>query len=1194
MPEPKPAPEPSIDRAASSSSARRASPIEGPSVARGPIEVGSTANRLARNPLLLPEIGRRIGDFVLEEAIGIGGMGAVFRALDTQLDRMVALKLLPPDQVFDPEVVQRFYQEARAAARLDHENIARVYAVGHDGAYHYIAFEYIEGTTIRRRVAEMGQIPVAEAINDALQIAGALVHAAERGVVHRDVKPSNIIVTPGGRAKLVDMGLARRFERGKGIDDGLTQSGTTLGTFDYISPEQARDPRDVDVRSDLYSLGCTLFHMLGGRPPFPDGTVLQKLLQHQEEPAPDVRTLNPAVPSELSAILLRLMAKDRDRRYQTPELLVRDLLAVAGGLGLRSAGAEGLIWENSAKPANWEKHLVWAVPAASLLLVVGGLFWVGQPLPEPGPAVASTTAPAPVPAQVPPVPQAVASQGVAPRLDRVVRDGVELTNALATAASGSTITLAGDGPFELAPAASGRSPGRVDLTLRAAPGARPVVRAGRGGAPAAKDGALLRFEGGRVVIEGVEFDPGGALSAISAEDADLTLRGCNFRRPGSTDARERPLAVRLRAVERAGADAARPTPARVVACHFDGGQAGIVARGPGSVDVVDSTFGPGPEPAVWLDNAGAPSVVAARLTLRHVSIMAGEGPALRFDRTAATVRVEDSVIAAARGEAATLVAADEPDRLDWYGRKNVYAGIDTYLRPTRELASRPATRRFAEWSDDPAGPRESDSTERAGAVWADPSATATDRDPSSAFALVATAEGAVGVGARRGPLASLPAPVVVASTVVAPPRRPPVEPPTAVARPAEMVIEPMPMPGQDEDQGPPIPAAAAVAPVAAVPIAVPAADAPIRTAAALLEALARPAAKGAVITLAADADLTLPGLAPAGTGARSIKAAPGATRPHLRFRPSAVDARATAGPPALFRLKGGSLSLQDIDITLAEADAPANRRWAAFGVWAGAELALTRCTVTVHGDHPRSAVAIVQAGDEEVENGLAGPDPSAASIRVFDSLLRAGGDLVDVAAGRKLDLAIEGSALAARGSLAHAHGLPRGQAAEPLRVGLRHVTARLAGGLVRLESVPGDPELPVAEVTARDCILATDDADAPLFRVDEQDGLDARRERISWDGHAIAYHNITTFRLDETAQAGVGPLRFQRGDWEMAVGGEVDPVHQDVGFVKAWDRARPPWTLTPEDVRLAPGSPAGDAGPDLKRLPNPPAEGPPR
>src|SRR3954466_15522374 len=251
-------------------------------------------------------------------------MGAVFRALDTRLDRQVALKLLPPEQAGDIEVVQRFYQEGRAAAQLDHENIARVYTIGHDALYHYIAFEYIEGTTIRQRVERQGPLPISESINYTLQIAGALVHAAERGVVHRDIKPSNIIVTPHGRAKLVDMGLARRFERGG--DEGLTQSGITLGTFDYISPERPRAPRDVDVRSALSSLGCPLFHMLTGRPPFPEGTVLQKLLQHQEDAPPDVRQLNPEVSHDLASILVKLMAKDRDRRYQTPEQLVRDLL----------------------------------------------------------------------------------------------------------------------------------------------------------------------------------------------------------------------------------------------------------------------------------------------------------------------------------------------------------------------------------------------------------------------------------------------------------------------------------------------------------------------------------------------------------------------------------------------------------------------------------------------------------------------------------------------------------------------------------------------------------------------------------------------------------------------------------------------------------------------------------------------------
>ena len=328
-------------------------------------------------PASLPVPGDLVDTFLIEEAIGVGGMGAVFRALDTKLDRQVALKLLPPDQAGDSEIVPRFYQEGRSAAQLDHENIARVYSIGQDGPYHYIAFEYIEGVTVRQKVETSGALAGRRGgQHRAPDRATRWCTPAMRGVVHRDIKPSNIIITPGGRAKLVDMGLARRFERGG--DHGLTQSGMTLGTFDYISPEQARDPRDVDVRSDLYSLGCTLFHMLTGRPPFPGGTVLQKLIQHQEEAPADVRTLNPAVPVELAGIITKLMAKDRDRRYQTPEHLVRDLLGVAGSSVWRRRPSRVPSWlEDGHRPA-WEPHLVWLVPVVGFVVVVMGLAWWGR------------------------------------------------------------------------------------------------------------------------------------------------------------------------------------------------------------------------------------------------------------------------------------------------------------------------------------------------------------------------------------------------------------------------------------------------------------------------------------------------------------------------------------------------------------------------------------------------------------------------------------------------------------------------------------------------------------------------------------------------------------------------------------------------------------------------------------------------
>ena len=235
--------------------------------------------------------GHSLGPYLLEQFVGGGGMGAVFRAIDTTLNRVVAVKVLSRQHSSDVDMLRRFKNEAQLAARLDHENIGRVHAVGSDAGWHFIVFEFIEGTNLRDMVHDEGPLDVPRALLFTAQVAEALEHACERGVVHRDIKPSNIIVTPAGRARLVDMGLARLPAVG-GVPD-LTESGMTLGTYDYISPEQARDPRAADVRSDLYSLGCTLFFMLTGRPPFADGTAVQKLLQHQQSAPPPVATTFP-------------------------------------------------------------------------------------------------------------------------------------------------------------------------------------------------------------------------------------------------------------------------------------------------------------------------------------------------------------------------------------------------------------------------------------------------------------------------------------------------------------------------------------------------------------------------------------------------------------------------------------------------------------------------------------------------------------------------------------------------------------------------------------------------------------------------------------------------------------------------------------------------------------------------------------
>jgi serine/threonine protein kinase len=316
-------------------------------------------------------LGQTLGHYELLEFVGGGGMGAVFRALDTMLNRIVAVKVLSHDQSDDEETLRRFKNEAQSAARLDHENIGRVHYVGEDGGWHYIVFEFIEGINLRDLVQRDGPRAVADAVSYMLQLGDALAHAARRDVVHRDIKPSNVLVTPEGRAKLVDMGLAR-LHQVEQADNDLTASGVTLGTFDYISPEQARDPRSADVRSDLYSLGCTFYFMLTGRPPFPDGTVLQKLLQHQGDEPPDARQYCPQLPDDVYRILRRLLAKRPEDRYQDPSELVAELTLAAVRLGLRPASPGSAVWLAAASDSRgqWTQTLPWLVPAVALVLIV--------------------------------------------------------------------------------------------------------------------------------------------------------------------------------------------------------------------------------------------------------------------------------------------------------------------------------------------------------------------------------------------------------------------------------------------------------------------------------------------------------------------------------------------------------------------------------------------------------------------------------------------------------------------------------------------------------------------------------------------------------------------------------------------------------------------------------------------------------
>jgi hypothetical protein len=414
--------------------------------------------------------GTMLGPYRLDSFVGGGGMGAVFRAHDTTLDRVVAVKVLSRAQSTDEEMLRRFRNEAQSAARLDHENIGRVHAVGSDDGWHYIVFEFIEGRNVRDIVREDGPFDIARTIDVAVQVADALEHASERDVVHRDIKPSNIVITPAGRARIVDMGLAR-LAPAAGTND-LTLSGMTLGTFDYISPEQARDPRAADVRSDLYSLGCTIFFMLAGRPPFAEGSMVQKLLQHQQDSPPAIDSLRPDVPKRLAAILGRLMEKDPDSRYQRPAVLVADLLACADENGIELASprpATGAVPSVAPRPAT--AVLPWLLPVAGLAATVAAL-WFRSAFDRLGGDEAAMVAPAV---------DAPAARGDAAAGGRILRvvdspsaenECGTLDEAIRRAVDGDAIDLAFSGQRDVRPF---RLQGRR-LEVRAAAGARPVVR----------------------------------------------------------------------------------------------------------------------------------------------------------------------------------------------------------------------------------------------------------------------------------------------------------------------------------------------------------------------------------------------------------------------------------------------------------------------------------------------------------------------------------------------------------------------------------------------------------------------------------------------------------------------------------------------------------------------------------------------
>lgn len=282
--------------------------------------------------------GYFLGPYRIEDQIGLGGMGRVYKAIHGTMHRTVALKVLAPHLTKTPKAQDLFRREAQAAAQLQHPNIVVAYDAGKANDRHYLAMEYVRGSNLDHLVRKRGRLPLGLACEIMRQAALGLQHAHEKGMVHRDVKPANILVAGKSKhleslvVKLTDFGLARLHEPGiGGADTIVTEHNTVMGTPDFMSPEQTRSLHAVDIRSDLYSLGCTFFFLLTAQVPFPGGTTLEKMVRHVRDQAPDVRSLRPEVPSALAAIVARLLAKDPNGRYDTPADLARELQKLLAG-----------------------------------------------------------------------------------------------------------------------------------------------------------------------------------------------------------------------------------------------------------------------------------------------------------------------------------------------------------------------------------------------------------------------------------------------------------------------------------------------------------------------------------------------------------------------------------------------------------------------------------------------------------------------------------------------------------------------------------------------------------------------------------------------------------------------------------------------------------------------------------------------
>lgn len=297
-----------------------------------------------------------LGEYQLLEKLGQGGMGAVYKARHVRLDKIVAVKVMPPERMTDPQAVARFEREMKAVGRVDHPNIVRAMDARAIAGTHFLVMEYAAGMDLGDVVLQTGGLRIADACEVVRQLAVGLQCAHENGLIHRDIKPSNAILTRTGQVKILDLGLARlnAGSEAEGNATDMTSFGTATGTADYIAPEQAKDSHTADIRADIYSLGCTLYTLLAGRPPFTGPKYkshMDKITGHLRDTPPPIGLLRVDVPPGLAMVINQRMAKNREDRYATPQQVIEAVTPFVAGADLNRLVSEALAMKLGAQPA---------------------------------------------------------------------------------------------------------------------------------------------------------------------------------------------------------------------------------------------------------------------------------------------------------------------------------------------------------------------------------------------------------------------------------------------------------------------------------------------------------------------------------------------------------------------------------------------------------------------------------------------------------------------------------------------------------------------------------------------------------------------------------------------------------------------------------------------------------------------------